>query len=92
MRITAYAERLLEDLESLDWPDSIKQMQRNWIGKSTGAEVDFFIADSEGNKTDQKIRILYNPSRHLIRCYLYGVSARTWACCENHPPPIKKRR
>ncbi|EFW36886.1 leucine--tRNA ligase [Treponema phagedenis F0421] len=57
LRITAYAERLLEDLESLDWPDSIKQMQRNWIGKSTGAEVDFFIADSEGNKTDQKIRI-----------------------------------
>ncbi|MFW6413891.1 MAG: leucine--tRNA ligase [Verrucomicrobiota bacterium] len=47
LRITAYAERLLEDLEELDWPEGIKEMQRNWIGKSTGAEVDFQIADSE---------------------------------------------
>ena len=43
LRITRYAERLLEDLESLDWPESIKEMQRNWIGKSTGTEVDFRI-------------------------------------------------
>jgi leucyl-tRNA synthetase len=45
MRITAYADRLLEDLEPLDWSESIKQMQRNWIGKSEGAEVDFKLAD-----------------------------------------------
>jgi leucyl-tRNA synthetase len=44
MRITAYAERLLEDLEPLDWSHSIKEMQRNWIGKSEGAEVDFPVA------------------------------------------------
>ncbi len=44
LRITAYAERLLEDLELVDWPDSVKEMQRNWIGKSTGADVDFPIA------------------------------------------------
>ncbi len=44
MRITAYAERLLDDLESLDWSESIKQMQRNWIGKSEGAEVHFALA------------------------------------------------
>ena len=43
LKITAYAERLLTDLESLDWPESIKDMQRNWIGKSTGAEVTFAI-------------------------------------------------
>jgi len=43
LRITAYAERLLEDLEELDWSESIKDMQRNWIGKSTGAEVRFAI-------------------------------------------------
>jgi leucyl-tRNA synthetase len=43
MRITAYAERLLSDLEQLDWSESIKQMQRNWIGKSEGAEVHFEI-------------------------------------------------
>jgi leucyl-tRNA synthetase len=41
LKITEYAERLLEDLEGLDWPEGIKEMQRNWIGKSTGAEVDF---------------------------------------------------
>ncbi len=43
LRITAYAERLLADLEPLDWPESIKAMQRHWIGKSEGAEVTFTI-------------------------------------------------
>ncbi len=43
LKITAYAERLLEGLEHLDWPEGIKEMQRNWIGKSTGAEVDFKV-------------------------------------------------
>ncbi|MBM7489948.1 leucyl-tRNA synthetase [Micromonospora luteifusca] len=41
MRITAYGDRLLDDLDSLDWPEPIKLMQRNWIGRSTGAHVDF---------------------------------------------------
>ncbi len=41
LKITAYAERLLQDLEELDWPESIKEMQRNWIGKSEGANVVF---------------------------------------------------
>jgi leucyl-tRNA synthetase len=43
LKITAYAERLLADLEGLDWPDAIKEMQRNWIGKSTGATVKFQV-------------------------------------------------
>ncbi|MFD2369755.1 leucine--tRNA ligase [Brevibacillus sp. GCM10020057] len=43
LKITAYAERLLADLEELDWPESIKEMQRNWIGRSEGAEVTFGI-------------------------------------------------
>ncbi len=47
LKITAYADRLLEDLEDLDWPESIKDMQRNWIGKSEGAEVMFEIDGHE---------------------------------------------
>jgi leucyl-tRNA synthetase len=46
-KITDYADRLVEDLEDLDWSESIKSMQRNWIGKSQGAEVDFKVADSK---------------------------------------------
>ena len=47
LRITAYASRLEKDLESLDWSDGIKKLQRDWIGRSTGAEVDFFIGDAQ---------------------------------------------
>jgi leucyl-tRNA synthetase len=52
LRITAYAERLLNELEGLDWPEGIKLLQRNWIGKSEGAEIDFKI-----DKSDKKIRV-----------------------------------
>ncbi|MBL6449539.1 leucine--tRNA ligase [Fulvivirga sp. 29W222] len=45
MRITAYAERLLQGLETIDWPEPLKEMQRNWIGKSIGAELDFHVED-----------------------------------------------
>ncbi len=48
LRITEYAERLLADLEGLDWPESIKEMQRNWIGRSEGAEVDFGVEGLPG--------------------------------------------
>jgi len=47
IKITAYADRLLEDLEELDWPENVKEMQKNWIGKSEGYEVDFKIIDQE---------------------------------------------
>ena len=47
LKITAYAERLLADLDTLDWPESIKEMQRNWIGRSEGAEVDFAIGEDK---------------------------------------------
>ena len=49
LRITAYAERLLEGLETLDWTESIKDVQRNWIGKSMGASVFFKVADKDIN-------------------------------------------
>jgi leucyl-tRNA synthetase len=45
MRITAYADRLIDDLDRLDWSDSLKQMQRNWIGRSTGARIGFSCGD-----------------------------------------------
>ena len=47
LKITAYADRLLEDLEDLDWPENIKEMQRNWIGRSEGAEVTFTVKGTD---------------------------------------------
>lgn len=52
LKITAYGDRLLEDLEDLDWPESLKDMQRNWIGRSEGAEVHFNI-----DSTDEKFTV-----------------------------------
>lgn len=52
LKITEYAERLLNDLDDLDWPESTKEMQRNWIGKSIGAEIDFPV-----HEYDDKIRV-----------------------------------
>lgn len=46
MRITAYADRLIDDLDGLDWPEAIKLQQRNWIGRSEGARVDFKVGDA----------------------------------------------
>ena len=51
-RISSYSERLLQGLERIDWSDSIKEIQRNWIGKSEGAEIDFFIENS-----NEKIKV-----------------------------------
>jgi leucyl-tRNA synthetase len=59
LRITAYADRLEKDLQGLDWPESIKLLQRNWIGRSTGAEVDFFIGtilDADGTPARREYR------------------------------------
>ncbi|MGX7209054.1 leucine--tRNA ligase [Enterococcus innesii] len=51
LKITAYADRLLDDLEEVDWPESIKEMQRNWIGRSVGANVTFKVAGMEKDLT-----------------------------------------
>src|SRR6185436_178318 len=58
LRITAFAEKLLEDLNTIDWSDSLKEMQRNWIGKSEGAEVDFEISGPSSIKCrPEKLRV-----------------------------------
>ena len=54
-KITAYADELLKDIDQLDWPEKIKTMQRNWIGKSEGAEIEFEIADGEAQ--GEKIKV-----------------------------------
>lgn len=54
-KITAYADELLKDIDQLDWPEKIKTMQRNWIGKSEGAEVEFEVVDGEAQ--GEKIKV-----------------------------------
>lgn len=57
LAITKYADRLLDDLDELNWPDHLRDMQRHWIGKSRGAEVDFALAPDSANGLDAKIRV-----------------------------------
>ena len=57
LKITDYADKLDKDLEGLDWPESVKAMQHNWIGKSTGAEVTFTVADKDGKPTEDKLTV-----------------------------------
>ncbi|OQO68122.1 leucine--tRNA ligase [Enterococcus villorum] len=51
LKITAYADRLIDDLELVDWPESIKEMQRNWIGRSVGANIEFKVAGTDKSYT-----------------------------------------
>ncbi len=82
LRITAYADRLVNDLAMCDWPEPIKIMQRNWIGKSEGAEVDFLLAgeaaaavtkDCETFAAFQAGRVRHGypatPARYVLRIY-----------------------
>ncbi|MGX7109612.1 leucine--tRNA ligase [Facklamia miroungae] len=56
LKITEYAQRLLDDLEELDWPESVKEMQRNWIGRSEGALIDFQVKDRQAKITTYTTR------------------------------------
>ena len=82
LKITAYADRLEKDLDTLDWPESVKIMQRNWIGKSEGAEVIFTIADSNGNPTENTLTV------YTTRCdTLFGA---TYMVISPEHPLVKK--
>jgi leucyl-tRNA synthetase len=75
MRITAYAQRLIDGLESLDWTDAIKEQQRNWIGRSEGASVRFEV-ESEVLAADEKLEIEVFTTRPDT---IFGVSYMTLA-------------
>ena len=84
LKITEYAERLLEDLDTLDWPDSVKAMQRNWIGKSFGAEVDFEIDLPSTGSGDLKEKLTV----YTTRCdTLFGA---TYMVVAPEHPAVKK--
>ncbi len=72
LRITAFADRLLEDIDALDWPESIKIMQRNWIGKSIGAEVDFpleSVATDDWFADRSEYGLPASPEEDVIRVF-----------------------
>ena len=73
-KITEYAESLLEGLDSLDWPDHVKDLQRNWIGKSVGAEVSFEVPSIKSNIT------VFTTGQILFLVQLYGTGSRTSLC------------
>ena len=84
LRITAYADRLEEDLDGLQWSESVKTLQRNWIGRSEGAEVDFFIGDAADFETWKESRkqsgFTRKPNDDVLRVFttrpdtLFGAS------------------
>ena len=74
LKITEYADRLLEDLDELDWPESIKDMQRNWIGRSEGAKVTFKIEQS-----DQNIEV-FTTTRYNLWYFFLSFKPRTPTC------------
>jgi leucyl-tRNA synthetase len=74
LRITAYADRLLDELDGLDWPDSIKLLQRNWIGRSEGAEIGFQVAADNPLQFGEKIRRPYIRVFTTRHDTLYGAN------------------
>lgn len=74
LKITDYAERLLEDLDTLDWPESVKLMQKNWIGKSEGAEVKFTVANTDGTPSETSL-VVYTTRADTLFGATYMVVA-----------------
>jgi len=71
-KITDYAQELLDDLDTLEgWPDRVKTMQANWIGRSEGAEVDFALCDADGETTEQTITVFTTRPDTLFGCTFF---------------------
>jgi leucyl-tRNA synthetase len=83
LRITAYAEKLLADLDTIDWSDSLKEMQRNWIGRSEGAEVDFQIAIADAD-CRIKIRVFTTRPDTLFGATYMVLAPEHRAVATNH--------
>ena len=83
LRITAYAERLIDELDGLDWPEGIKLLQRNWIGRSEGAEID--LCDRPGGRIRVRSHSrLHHPAGHSLRRELHGARAGASAGRSTH--------
>ncbi|MCH2181282.1 MAG: leucine--tRNA ligase [Mariniblastus sp.] len=76
LRITAYADRLSDDLEDLNWPDGIKKLQRDWIGRSTGAEIDFFVGSQDDAQPWQQDRATGGFPRKPTDCEIRVYTTR----------------
>ncbi|MGN0034754.1 MAG: leucine--tRNA ligase, partial [Coriobacteriales bacterium] len=71
-KITDYSQELLDDLDRLEgWPERVKQMQANWIGRSEGADVDFVLCDAAGNPTDTTITVFTTRPDTLFGCSFF---------------------
>ena len=79
MRITAYADRLADDLDRVDWPEKVKIMQRNWIGRSPAARGSHFPVASASEGPGRGHRGLHDPSGHRVRRDVHGGGARASA-------------
>ncbi|MBA4188899.1 MAG: leucine--tRNA ligase [Planctomycetaceae bacterium] len=90
MRITAYAERLLDDLAPLDWSESIKLMQRNWIGKSEGAEVVFALASGASHGTGSETITVFTTRPDTLFGATYMVLSPEHALVERITTPEQK--
>ncbi|MCL1845079.1 MAG: leucine--tRNA ligase [Defluviitaleaceae bacterium] len=80
LKITEYADRLLEDLNGLDWPDKVKKMQSDWVGKSFGAEIDFVVENENSSRLRENEQTADTGQRCQIRAFttradtLYGAT------------------
>jgi len=71
-KITNYAQELLDDLDTLTgWPERVRQMQANWIGRSTGAEIEFTLCDAAGEPTSEKITVFTTRADTLFGCSFF---------------------